>query len=215
MYAYYYVNAAGQQVGPLLKEQLLSMSLPPTTLIWREGLATWTELRQVAELVSPTPPPYCNNPYSQGGANAHVAAAAAQSSVSSASSFTGTAQSTTGVASSSAGSVPPYGANGGYGFSPSNNGAPPYHMKPSSYLVWSILCIVLGCIPLGIVSLIYATKVDHYWLTQRYKEAYGASSKAKNWALVGLLLAVLQIVVAGLWSFRWFFEPSVYDLCPY
>ena len=33
--------------------------------------------------------------------------------------------------------------------------------KPDNWLVWAILSTILCCLPLGIVSIIYATKVDN------------------------------------------------------
>lgn len=62
MHEYYYADSANQQHGPVSAPALLAMSLPENTLIWREGLAQWTELRfmmselQQAMPLQPTPP---------------------------------------------------------------------------------------------------------------------------------------------------------------
>ncbi len=76
--------------------------------------------------------------------------------------------------------------------------------KPDSNLVWAILCTVLCCMPLGIVSIVYATKVDSLWTVGSYHEAYDASSKAKKWALWGaiggavcLFLYIIAVMVFG------------------
>lgn len=57
--------------------------------------------------------------------------------------------------------------------------------KPDSNLVWGILCTCFCCLPLGIVSIVYASKVDSYWTIGLYNEAADASRKARNWALWG------------------------------
>lgn len=63
MHEYYYADSANRQYGPVTAPTLLAMGLPENTLIWREGLAQWTELRfmmselQQAMPMQPTPPP--------------------------------------------------------------------------------------------------------------------------------------------------------------
>lgn len=68
---------------------------------------------------------------------------------------------------------------------------PPSLTKPDSNLVWAILCTVLCCIPLGIVSIVYACKVDSLWSIGAYQEAYDAANKAKKWAIWGAVLYIL------------------------
>jgi hypothetical protein len=41
-----------------------------------------------------------------------------------------------------------------------------------------ILCTVLCCLPLGIVSIVYASKVSGLWAQGRYAEAQEASANA-------------------------------------
>lgn len=54
-------------------------------------------------------------------------------------------------------------------------------VKPNDYLVWAILSTIFCCLPFGIVSIVYASKVDSLWTTGRYAEAEEAARKAKNW----------------------------------
>jgi hypothetical protein len=97
-----------------------------------------------------------------------------------------------------AGSGPggPYGPGGSYGFDPYAAGP-----KPSSYLVWAILTTLFCCLPLGIVSIVQAAKVDGLWSSGNYAGARAASESAKKWALisaaVGVGLLVIWIVLAG------------------
>ncbi len=108
--------------------------------------------------------------------------------------------------------APPSAQPGGYGAPPT----PPYQSggylpggnpglpKPNNFLVWAILSTLLCCMPFGIVSIVYATKVDSLWTTGQQSAAEEAAAKAKKWAIVamasGLALVVvyvLLIVVAG------------------
>lgn len=50
--------------------------------------------------------------------------------------------------------------------------------KPSSYLAWSIITTILFFLPVGIVAIIFSSKVNGYWLTGQYEKAYKASEKA-------------------------------------
>ena len=74
----------------------------------------------------------------------------------------------------------------------SNNYRPqlPMH-KPDSNLVWAILCTVLCCMPFGIVSIVYAAKVDSLWYAGRQQEALDAANSAKKWALWGAIISIV------------------------
>ncbi len=77
-------------------------------------------------------------------------------------------------------------------------GSPSVPRKPDTYLVWAILSTILCCLPFGIVSIVYASKVDSYFTAGDYDGAENASRKAKNWAIwaavSGLVFAILYIV---------------------
>lgn len=60
--------------------------------------------------------------------------------------------------------------------------------KPDSNLVWAIICTVLCCLPFGIVSIVYASKVDSLWSIGAFREAYDAADKAKKWAIWGAVI---------------------------
>lgn len=67
--------------------------------------------------------------------------------------------------------------------------------KPETNLVWAILSTLLCCLPFGIVSIVYATKVDTLWFAGRYHEAFEASKSAKNWALAGAITGLVAVVI--------------------
>lgn len=58
--AQYYLVKDGQRVGPMSVEQLLQNQLTKDSLVWTEGMATWTKAGDVAELAAafaPAPAP--------------------------------------------------------------------------------------------------------------------------------------------------------------
>jgi hypothetical protein len=75
---------------------------------------------------------------------------------------------------------------------------------PENYLVWAILTTILCCLPLGIVSIISATKVSTLYAQGDYEGANKASADAKKWAMwsaisAGILifLYIIFIVILG------------------
>ena len=49
--------------------------------------------------------------------------------------------------------------------------------------------------PLGIVSIVYASKVESFWSIGQKEAAYDASNKAKKWAIWAALSAVILWVI--------------------
>lgn len=75
----------------------------------------------------------------------------------------------------------------------------------SNNLVWAILSTLFCCLPLGIVSIIHAAKVNGLLVAGDISGAREASEKAKKWAIwsaiafvvVVVLYIVLAIVLGG------------------
>ncbi|MBR9845164.1 MAG: CD225/dispanin family protein [Algicola sp.] len=67
--------------------------------------------------------------------------------------------------------------------------------RPNSYLALAIISTILCCLPTGIVSIIYATKVNSLYEDGNYNEAEKASKNAKTWGLVSVGIAVLGWVI--------------------
>jgi hypothetical protein len=67
--------------------------------------------------------------------------------------------------------------------------------EPENYLVWAILCTVLCCLPLGIVSIVYSNKVSGLWAQGRHAEAQAAANNAKKWAIIGAIVGVVAAVI--------------------
>jgi ABC-type Fe3+ transport system permease subunit len=87
---------------------------------------------------------------------------------------------------------PPYGAM--------PPGAGPAGTPPPNYLVWAILSTILCCLPLGVVSIVFAAQVNSKWAAGDLAGAQDSSKKARRFAIwsaiVGLVVAVLYVVVA-------------------
>ncbi len=71
----------------------------------------------------------------------------------------------------------------------------PGQSEPDGHLVWAILCTVLCCLPLGIVSIVYSTKVSGLWAQGRYAEAQSAADSAKKWAIIGAVVGAVSYVI--------------------
>lgn len=64
-------------------------------------------------------------------------------------------------------------------------------VKPPSHLVGAIIATLLCCMPFGIVTIIYAAQVDSKFNAGDYVGAQNASSTAKTWLVVSIVLGLL------------------------
>lgn len=96
----------------------------------------------------------------------------------------------------------PYSAGQPYGQQPYQQ---PYRQPvaddeamPSTYLAWSIVTMLLCCLPTGIVALVYSTKVSARWRMGDRAGARKASDRAALWIAItvvaGLIWAPFQAV---------------------
>lgn len=67
--------------------------------------------------------------------------------------------------------------------------------KPDNFLVWSILSTILCCLPLGIVAIIYSTKVDALWNSGDKNGAIDAAKKAKTFCLISLGVGLFAYII--------------------
>ena len=67
-------------------------------------------------------------------------------------------------------------------------------IKPNNHLAWAILSTIFCCLPLGIVSIVYASKVDGLYNAGDYVGAYNAANKAQNYALWGTVIGFICIL---------------------
>lgn len=64
-----------------------------------------------------------------------------------------------------------------------------------NHLVWAILATLFCCLPFGIVSIVYASKVDGLRLSGNLHGAIEMSDKARNWALLAMLSPLIGVVL--------------------
>lgn len=158
---YFYIDASGQQKGPIPPSQFSMFNVSADTLVWCKGMADWQRAGAVDELKAyldndandATPPP---------------------------------TPGTAGTAGTASGA--PYdNVYHSMGSGTPNQSMP----CPPSNLVWAIVSTILCCLPTGIVAIVYACKVDNLYLMGDYQGAVEASNKARNWAIGGLIASVV------------------------
>ncbi len=93
----------------------------------------------------------------------------------------------------------PYGSQQAYGGQQPYGSQPPFGGQrppcPDSYLVWAILTTVLCFLPLGVVSIVYAVRVDSCYTMGDYAGALENSRKAKKWAIWSAAVSAAFLVV--------------------
>lgn len=93
--------------------------------------------------------------------------------------------------------TPPYGGASGYGAPPPGPayGGGPVGQPPPNHLAWAILTTILCCLPLGVVSIVFAAQVDGKWGAGDVAGAQAASRKARTFALWGTILGALGMIL--------------------
>jgi len=71
----------------------------------------------------------------------------------------------------------------------------PYEPKPGNNLVWAILVTLFCCLPFGIISIVYASKVDGLWYAGDKIGARNAAKTAGTWALVGAISSLVVWII--------------------
>lgn len=67
--------------------------------------------------------------------------------------------------------------------------------KPDNNMLWAILCTLFCCLPLGIVSIINAAKVDGLYMAGDYQGAQDAANNAKKYAIYSAVLGLIVFVI--------------------
>ncbi|MDQ2623821.1 MAG: CD225/dispanin family protein [Actinomycetota bacterium] len=102
----------------------------------------------------------------------------------------------------------PYGQTGQFGQPPTYGQPAPWGQPmgppPPNYLVYAILTTLFCCMPLGIVSIVFAAQVGSKWAMGDYAGAHHASNQAKTfarWSAIStgifLGLYLLLVLVGG------------------
>ena len=88
----------------------------------------------------------------------------------------------------------------------------PGQLPPDNYLVWAILTTLFCCLPTGIVSIVYSTKVSSLWAQGQYAEAKVASDNAKKWAIIGAVAGPIAYVILMVIYFAFIAAMVVHEL---
>ncbi|GAB5524647.1 MAG: hypothetical protein Roseis2KO_25190 [Roseivirga sp.] len=67
--------------------------------------------------------------------------------------------------------------------------------RPPNYLAIAIITTIICCLPAGVVSIVYSTKVNSEYDAGNYEAAERASKNAKTWAIVSAVAAVVFAVI--------------------
>ncbi len=86
---------------------------------------------------------------------------------------------------------------GGYGQPGNNYGQPVKQISGTPYMVFSILITLCCCLPLGIASIIYASKINSLQKMGDYAGAQDAAKKAKIFIIVGAVGGLIFSIIAG------------------
>ncbi len=85
-------------------------------------------------------------------------------------------------------------------------------LPPDNYLVWAILTTLFCCLPTGIVSIVYSTKVSGLWAQGQYAEAHVAANNAKKWAIISAVAGPIAYVILMVIYFAFIAAVVVHDL---
>lgn len=80
-----------------------------------------------------------------------------------------------------------YGGSSNNGYNQYNNGQPEKQISGTPYLIFSILVTLCCCLPLGIVSIVYASKINSLQKAGDYEGAKAAAKKARIFMIVGAI----------------------------
>ena len=72
---------------------------------------------------------------------------------------------------------------------------------PRTWLAESILATLFCCLPLGIVGIVYAAKVENRFYSGDLEGAEMASREAKRWTLISFWVGLASIVITVLFYF--------------
>lgn len=68
------------------------------------------------------------------------------------------------------------------------------------YLVFSILCTILCCMPFGVVAIVFAAKINSALSAGNIAEAKDCAKKSKIWIIVSAVVGLVAIILAIIWA---------------
>ncbi len=67
--------------------------------------------------------------------------------------------------------------------------------KPDNYLIQSVLVTLCCCLPLGIVGIVFATRVDSLWNAGDFAGAHEAAANAKKFTMIGVVGGLIMTAI--------------------
>lgn len=201
----YWIYLNDEKKGPYSIDQLKVMTIPPTTLVWRDGMDTWVNANEIPELSSlystPMPPEYVEEPLVEEEETPEMPIDEPNEDLN---------EECEDVPQEIACEVKPPifeeseckenldCENCKYRIKEEQKECPP------SYLVWAILSTFCCCQIFGIIAIIYAAKVQPKYDRGDYDGAVKASESAALWIILsfvcGLALSPLQSLLMSILS---------------
>lgn len=195
----YWTIKDGQHAGPYTALQLADMGITPDTPVWHEGLTDWVAAREIAEIasimvarqngaapVAPAPDQPCEPQQPQCGPQPEP-------------------QTQYGPQPREYGGyVQPQGAPARASHAPMYPEQPaaavPEGECPPAYLAWSIVSLILCCIPLGVVAIIFSAQVKPAWRRGEAAKARRASERAQWCIILSMSLGLISQIFYGVFS---------------
>ncbi|MFI3299434.1 MAG: CD225/dispanin family protein [Rikenellaceae bacterium] len=78
---------------------------------------------------------------------------------------------------------------------PVNNNMAQQQLPPSTNLIWGILTTIFCCLPFGIVSIVYACKVESTFYSGNVTMAREYSKLAGRWALIAAIVGFVVFAI--------------------
>lgn len=175
MNSYFYLDAQNNQHGPIPPEKFADNSVTPTTLVWCKDMPDWMPANSQPELrewfnAHPAQQPEAPQQQNYGQQQSYGQQQNYRQS------FGGAQQQTYG------------GAQQQYYNAPNNGSFVP---SPPSYMALAVFTTICCCLPFGIVAIIKANEVSHYYALGQYDAALLASADAKKWSVVALICGLI------------------------
>ena len=195
MSRFFFINDQGLQVGPIDKEYLVKMQISRSTLVWKEGTSGWIPAELEPELndyfnpaPKPQPQPNCNSWSQQSQSATNTPPNYAHQGYAPSASAPAQPQYTSPTYPSNPAPTPISATTPNAPYTPADTS---FSAKPPSYM-WLAICTTLLCfLPFGIVSIVYASKVDSNWASGNYARAIECSEKAKTFGITSASIALV------------------------
>lgn len=196
----YWINQNGIQTGPHTFIELQQMEITPAAYVWRAGMDDWKPITAIPELVSL----YTH----QAQAEAQPEATLSEPVTDSHEPVAGLPEVPTGepeVAPAPAFTPPTAQQATSQQPAALPEEAMPQPECPPTNLVWAILSTILCCLPLGVVAIIYSTKVSQKYRQGDIKAAQHYSEVSAWWCIGTIIggivlspfVSLIQMAIMG------------------